>query len=88
MDARDKRRHGNGEVLQPHRNALKNPQPASARGLIDFPNLSGDISDISTCPNGTMLLKKFFDAGTVADDRELIFGVCSCFATLRANELI
>jgi hypothetical protein len=69
MDARDKRERGDGEVLRPHRNALKSPQPASARGLLmDFPNLSGDLSDISTCPNGTMPLKKFFGAGTVADD--------------------
>jgi hypothetical protein len=68
MDARDKRGHSDGEVLRPHRNALKSPQPASARGLMGFPNLSGDISDISTCPNRTMPLKKFFGAGTVADD--------------------
>jgi len=30
VDARDKRGHGDGEVLRPHRNALKSPQPAGA----------------------------------------------------------
>jgi hypothetical protein len=46
------------------------------------------ISDISTCPNRTMPLQKFFDAGTVADDRELIISVRLCLATARANKVI
>src|SRR5262245_52174597 len=54
-------------MVRPHRNALKNRQPASVRGPTGS-NLSGDVFDISICPNGPMPLKKFFRAGTAGDD--------------------
>jgi hypothetical protein len=65
----------------------QSPQPASARGLMGFPPVR-HISDISTCPNRTMPLQKFFDAGTVADDWELTISVYLCLATARANKVI
>ena len=87
MDARDKRERGDGEVLD----LIGTRSKARSRQVCGdqmVPNLSGDISDISTGPSGTMPLKKFFRVGTGADDCELTIGVCSRLADMRANELI
>jgi len=41
MDARDKRGQGDGGCFDLIGMHPKSPQPASARGLMGFPNLSG-----------------------------------------------